>query len=328
VRLTATVKATVHDPLLHDLELPLAATFYPLGFRVRVLTNSPEVHAAASESWGRYKPEFDRPALEIRVIVRPEGDLAPEPAFLSQGHLLTVISDKDNFACADLRALFTYAFVSEKTVADHSWFRWFFLEPMVYFLLAQRYTMPMHAACVAKDGGGILLTGVSGAGKSTLAYACARAGWTFISDDATALLQDSEDRIAIGKPHEARVRDDAPRLFPELEGYCTRARPNGKLSIEIPMDEFGNIRSALQCRIDAIVFLDRGPGTPHLDDVAAEDATASLLSDMPSYGSETRARHECTIRRLMKVPAYRLRYERLEDAIRILDALKAGLQGK
>ena len=325
---TGTVATNLFDPLMHDVDLPLAATFYPLGFAVHIQTNSTEVHAAAAESWGRYRAEFDRPPIEIRIIVRPEGDLAPEPAFLSQGHLLTVIADKDNFACADMRKLFTYAFVSEKTVADHSWFRWFFLEPMAYFLLAQQYTMPMHAACVAKDGRGILLTGVSGAGKSTLAYACARAGWTFIADDATSLLQDSEDRIAVGKPHEARVRDDAPRLFPELEGWCTRARPNGKLSIEIPMDGFPNIRTALHCRIEAIVFLDRGPGMPAVSGVRAEEATASLLGDMPSYGSETRARHERAMRRLMEVPAYRLRYERLEDALALLDALKAKLQGK
>lgn len=250
----------MYDPLLHDVELRLAGTYYPLGFRVTVLTNSPDVQAAARESWEAYRPEFDRPPLEVRIIVREEGDLAPEPTFLSQAHMITVVSDRDNFACVDFKTLFAYAFVSQKTAADHAWFRWFFLEPMVYFLLAQSYTMPMHAACIAKNGRGILLTGASGAGKSTLAYACARAGWTFVADDATSLLQESEDRIAIGKPHQARVRDDAPRLFPELEGYCTRARPNGKLSIEIPLEAFPQIRTALHCGIEAIVFLDRGPG--------------------------------------------------------------------
>lgn len=325
---TGTVKATIYDPLMHDVELPLEATFYPLGFAVHIATNSADVHAAAAESWGRYGAEFDRPPIHVRVVVRPQGDLAPEPAFLSQGHLLTVVSDRDNFAGADTQSLFTYAFVSQRTAADHSWFRWFFLEPMVYFLLAQRHTMPVHAACVAKDGSGILLTGVSGAGKSTLAYACARAGWTFVADDATSILQDSEDRIAIGKPHEARVRDDAPRLFPELEGWCTRARPNGKLSIEIPMDRFPNIHTALHCRIEAIVFLDRGPGNPGVSSIHAEAAAASLLADMPSYGDDTRARYESATRRLTELPAYRLRYERLDDALRLLDGLKVRLQEK
>jgi hypothetical protein len=265
------VKDIVYDPLLHDIALPFAVDYFPLGFRVRVLTNSPEVQAAAKESWGGYGLEFDRPPLEVRIIVRAEGDLAPEPTFLSQAHVITVVADRDNFACVDFKTLFAYAFVSQKTAADHSWFRWFFLEPMVYFLLTQSYTMPMHAACIAKEGRGILLSGASGAGKSTLAFACARAGWTFVADDATSLLQESADRVVIGKPHQARVRDDAPRLFPELEGYCTRARPNGKLSIEIPLAEFPNIHTALHCRVDAIVVLDRREGTPGLDVVSTEE---------------------------------------------------------
>ena len=313
---------SLYDPLLHDVELPLAVDYYPLGFRVRVLSNSPDVQAAAQESWRWYGPEFDRPPLEVRIIVRAEGELAPEPTFLSQEHIITVVSDRDNFACVDFRSRFAYAFVSRKTAADHAWLRWFFLEPLVYFLLAQAYTMPMHAACIASGGNGILLSGASGAGKSTLAFACARAGWTFVSDDATSLLQESEDRIVIGKPHQARVRDDAPRLFPELERYCTRARPNGKLSIEIPMEAFPWIRTALHCRVDAIVFLDRRSGTPGLVAAPREETADALLAAMPSYGHEVRSRHERAVRRLLEVPAYRLRYERLEDAMELLDGLK------
>ena len=315
------MKHAVYDPLLHELELPLAGTYHPLGFRLRVLTNSPEVLAAAEESWEAYGPEFDRPPLELRVIVREQGNLAPEPAFHSQAHLINVVSDRDNFACVDFKSLFAYAFVSQKTAADHAWFRWFFLEPMAYFLLAQSYTMPLHAACIAKEGRGVLLTGPSGAGKSTLAYACARAGWTFVADDATSLLQDSEDRVAIGKPHQARVRDDAPRLFPELEGYCTRARPNGKLSIEIPLAAFPQIQTALHCRIEQIVFLDRRPGRCGLEHVSSEETAAVLLAEMPSYGHEVRSRHERTISRLLDVPAYRLRYERLDDAMALLETV-------
>ncbi|SPE24803.1 Hpr(Ser) kinase/phosphatase [Candidatus Sulfopaludibacter sp. SbA3] len=309
------MKSKPYDPMWHDVELPLAGTYYPLGFRVTLRTNSQEVQAAAAESWGWYGLEFDRPPVEVRIIVREQGDLAPEPAFLTQGHLLTIVSDRDNFASADLRALFSYAFVSARTAADHAWLRWFFLEPMVYFLLAQSYTTPVHAACVAKEGRGILLSGLSGAGKSTLAFACARAGWTFVADDATAL------RIAIGKPHQARVRDDAPRLFPELEGFCTSARPNGKLSIEIPLDAFAHIQTALHCRIETIVFLDRRPGTPGLQNVPAEEVAAAFLADMPSYGDEVRARNERVVGRLSQLPAYRLRYERLADALQLLEGL-------
>lgn len=315
------MRSKLHDPMLHDVELPLAATYYPLGFRLTVLTNSPDVHAAVAESWGRYEPVFDRPPLVIRVIVRSAGDRSPQPVTVTQEHLFSVIADRDNFACADSKTLLAYSFVAAKTASDYARFRWFFLEPMVYYLLTQWYTMPMHAACVAKEGRGILLSGASGAGKSTLAFACARAGWTFLADDATSLLQASEDRLAIGMPHQARLRDDAARLFPELQGFCTSARPNGKRSIEIQIDKFPQIRTALQCRIEAIVFLNRGSGTPGLQHLPTEDAVETLLSGMPSYGPEVRARHQHTMSRLLEVPAYRLCYQCLQEAMKLLEAL-------
>src|SRR2546430_3834288 len=115
-----------------------------------------------------------------------------------------MVGDRDNHAAFDPQSLFGFCFISGKTAADHGWVRWHFLEGLVYMMLAQRHVVPVHAACVARHGCGVLLCGASGAGKSTLAYACARAGWTFIADDSVMLLPDSTDRIAIGKPHHAR----------------------------------------------------------------------------------------------------------------------------
>ncbi len=37
------------DPLLRDLELPLTATFHPVGFPLRLATNSRDVMEAAAE---------------------------------------------------------------------------------------------------------------------------------------------------------------------------------------------------------------------------------------------------------------------------------------
>ena len=56
--------------------------------------------------------------------------------------------------------------------------------------------------------------GGPGAGKSSLAWACARAGLTYVSDDATWLLR-SELRV-IGKNQRMRFRPDAVVLIPEL----------------------------------------------------------------------------------------------------------------
>jgi hypothetical protein len=324
VSLRLAVETCANDQLLRA-NLPLAAEFFPSGFRLIIKTNSRDVLAAASECWSGYMPEFQCEPVELHVIVRPEGALSPEPAYRCQRHLFSVIGDADNFAVADLERLFSFAVVSAGTAADHAWLRWFFVEALVYTLLAQRHAVPVHGACVARNGSGFLLCGLSGAGKSTLSFACARQGWTFISDDGTWLLPDSKDCEAVGRPRQAHFRADAPRLFPELEGFAERARPNGKIGLSVPLSEFPRIRTASGCTIRAVAFLDRKHGgAAGISGMQKSEALEGLLRDRPSYGAAVDARHERTIRQLLQLPAYHLRYQNVEDGVRLVTRLADG----
>jgi hypothetical protein len=305
--------------MLREIDLPLTGRYYPVGFRVNIRTNSRDVLEAAEESWGYYEPEFECEPMEFRVVVEPQGGLAAQPRFRAQGHIFSVLSDADNYAIVDSQGWFACFFLSEKTAADHVRMRWYYVESMAYMLLAQRYVAPIHTACVAHNGAGILLCGPSGAGKSTVSFACARAGWTFISDDCTWLRADSDDRIAIGKPHHARFRDNAPSVFPELAGYAASARPGGKLTLEVPLSDFPQIRTASRCPIQALFLLDRRSGArPRAARLAAGEATDQLLRDNCTYGSDVDAMHARAIRRLQDLPAWRLHYESVDDAVRLL----------
>jgi hypothetical protein len=304
------------DPLLHDVDLPLSGTYYAQGFPVSISTNSRDILEAAEESWGMYRREFDRAPVELRIVVQPQGDLAREPSFRAQRHYFSIVADRDNYAFYDSARMFGCCFVSEKTASDHAWFRYYFLETMVYMLLAQRYIVPVHAACVARDGLGVLLCGWSGAGKSTLAFACGRAGWTFVGDDSTWLLPGMEDRTALGRPHMARFREDAPRHFPELEGYIAQAHPNGKLTIEVPLSLFPHIRTASRCQVGCVVLLNRqSGGGARAEAIPPSEIVERLIGDMPSYGDEVLALVERTAGKLLEVPAYRLTYGKLDDAV-------------
>lgn len=310
------------DPLLDNLDLALSAMVYPAGFPLELRTNSQDVLESAKESWGAWAAEFDRTALRVSVIVQAEGALAPPATFRRHGHLYCIVSDADNFAVADLRSLEACAFVSARTASDHAWLRWYFVEALGYLLLAQRYAMPVHAGCVAQGGAGVLLCGASGAGKSTLSFACACAGWTFVSDDCTWLLPDREEPVGVGRPHQARFRGDAPRWFPELEKFAERVRPNGKLSLEVPLKAFPEIRTASQVPIGALVLLDREPGAQaRVEEIKASVIVESLLQDSPGYGEEVDRLLERTVQKLLHVPAYRLHYERLDDGVELLSKL-------
>jgi hypothetical protein len=307
------------DPLLRDIDLPLTGSYYPVGFRVNIFTNSRDVLEAAEESWRHYQPEFECQPMEFHVVIQPQGALAQQPTFRMQRHLYSVVSDGNNFAIADSQAWFAGFFLSEKTAADHAWLRWYYVESMAYVLLGLRYLVPIHAACVAHNGEGILLCGESGAGKSTLSFACARAGWTFVSDDCTWLRADSDDRIAIGKSHQARFRDNAPSVFPELAGYAASARPGGKVSLEVPLSAFPQIRTASRCPIHALVFLERRSGArPRVTRLPPGEAAGQLLQGRATYGPEVDAMQERAIRRLEDLPAWKLHYESLDDALRLL----------
>jgi hypothetical protein len=303
-----------------QIDLPLTGIFHPLGFRLDLATNSPDVIEAAREAWTGRRLEFDAPPYTMRVIVSPEGPLAQPGSHRKVGHLYTTVSDRDNFAHLDLRARIAAVHVSQATASDHVWLRWFYVESLAYLMLNQQHVVLVHSALVARDGSGVMLCGPSTAGKSTLAYACARAGWTFLSDDCAALLPDSAERIALGRPRQARFRPDAPRLFPELEGHLVRARPTGKLAFEVDTSLLG-IHTADRTPVGAIVFLERGGGLAEVRRISREDALERLLRDLPSYGEEVDDLHERTVRRVTAAPAYRLRYESIEDGIRLLSAL-------
>ena len=73
------------DPLLHDTELPFHAVFHPLGFPLRLATNSQDVLECAAESWGAWAAEFDRPPVELEVLVEESGELALEAEFRARG---------------------------------------------------------------------------------------------------------------------------------------------------------------------------------------------------------------------------------------------------
>ena len=302
------------DPLAIDTELPLRGTFHPVGFELQIATNSQDVLDAAGESWS-HNPSRVHPGepLQFRILVQDGGTLCGDTSHRAHGDLYSVVSDRDNFASLDLLSLRAAIFVSRATARDHARLRWYFLESLAYMLLAQRHVVPVHAGCVARDGRAVLLCGPTQAGKSTLAYACARAGWTYVSDDAVFLIPGCERKV-IGRHRHVRFRLDAPRLFPELERFVSIERPNGKVSIEVPLTDLPGISSVTSAEAACAVILHRGMDSEP-ETTGSDELSAVLLRDMPSYGPLVNAMHEQAVANLARVPAYRLHYQDLDAAV-------------
>jgi hypothetical protein len=320
---TNAVETSVNDPLLCAAPLPFTGRYYPLGFPLDIAANSPKVLDAAHESWGVYAQRFDVPPIRMHVVTTGGGSgLPPDPAFRCQRHLTAIVGDQENFAICDCSRLFAFCMVTETTMSDAVFFRWHFLEPVVWMLHAQTYYTSLHAACVAWNGAGVLLCGESGMGKSTLAYACAQRGWTFITDDGCSLLWD-RDRRVIGESHHFRFRAEAADLFPELRGLTVGHVMERKPTIEVHTAGLP-IRTSPECRADAIVFLERQPGCrPLVARVAKEEARERLMQ-WPLEGAEVQVRRVAAIEALLEAPAFDLRYGGFEEGVAVLEQIMQG----
>lgn len=311
------------DPLLSDMELPLHELYYPLGYSVEIITNDSAVLKAAKESFGHASFSRKHAPLQIRVGVSQEdgAECPPEPTRREYNHLYSLVADTCNQALLDLRTGVNFTWITRVTANNRLYFRLNFLEKVVYLLLGASVVTDLHAACVSKNGKGVLLFGCSGAGKSTLSYACARAGWIYTSDDTSYLVNDSNVPRVIGHSHRARFRPSAKALFPELERFDMSPRLEGKPSIEVPISALPVQASASEATVDSIVFLNRSPSaTGRLVRLPKGTATERACSELYSAG-EIRAKHASILKVLSDVPTYELQYCDLDQGVQALDFL-------
>lgn len=316
------------DPVLAHVSFPHQKTYYPLGFPVTVATNSPEVLEAADQSWRHFTHLFDRPPIRLQIgISEAESRICPPtPVCRMRDHIVSIIADGENFAVCDLSRGSAMIWVTRAAIQHRDYFRYFFLESSALCNLSGRYATAIHAACVALDGSGILLCGDSGTGKSTLSYACARAGWTYVTDDGSYLIHDRPDHLVVGNYGQIRFRPTAGALFPELRGLAVMQRAGaGKPSLELFTNP-GTIPSAAgTARIEHIVFLKRAVAVQELAPFPRAIARLYMQQSVHClpYDSE---QHIVAIDRLLELETYELRYNDLDWAIRRLALL--GQEGR
>ncbi len=309
---------------LCNMDFGYSERFYPIGYPIEIITNEPRVLMAARESFGHARLVRNNEPLQIRFgvfRVREASACPPEPMRRESNYLYSLVADAENQAILDLRTGLNFTWLSQAAISNRLYLRHNFLERVVYLLLGASVVTDLHAACVSKNGKGVLLCGDSGAGKSTLAYACAREGWIYTSDDTSYLVNDSDPPRVIGHCHRARFRPTASLLFPELKGQALTPRMEGKPSIEIPTAELPVARSANEATVDSIVFLKRySSAVGRLKRLPAGSATERLCKTLHSSG-EIRTNHEEMLEKLRGVPTYEIEYSDLRDGVRMLDLL-------
>jgi hypothetical protein len=318
------LEPVINDPLMTRVPLPHEAVFFPYGFPMRIRSNSPATLRAADLSWGAYPKKFQYPPFDVRLLISNSDSPAQTeaPQSLSQGHLVSVIADAENFVCLDLNAGFGFGWATPATAGNTDYFRQCLLDVMVYYILEIRHLVILHAACVMFQGKGILLAGDSGAGKSSLAYACARRGWTYVSDDESALLRHGKESVVMGHPHRFRFRDSVGELFPELQGMKSSIRAFGKKTIEVNTDSLSPMETAGESPVDSIIFLNRAKhrsSPPKLSPLPAEEVWERLSSSLWDVQLPAYVERLAAVERLLTLPAFEICYQELNPAIDLLE---------
>ncbi len=310
----------------HSMEvydLPLKKTFYPLGFPVEVRTNSSEVLELEQEAWGAFDQHHDTPPIisEVHVVEDGSTECPPKPTHRIMLPFIVAVADSNNYTVVDFERNRAYTSISRTTLRYPLYAKHVFLgNPGC--CIATRYSTPIHGGCVSLDGRGVLLCGDSGAGKSTLSYACARAGWTFTSDDGSYLTNYQNAFQVTGEYYKVRFRPTAADLFPEIQGLELTPRFEGKPSIELPtINATPHIKCAQTAQVNFIIFINRhcgGPPAllPYCKNVA-RNAMRQTLYGLP----ETLAVQYAMIERLLELDVLELRYTDLDWAIERLEKL-------
>jgi hypothetical protein len=311
------------DPLLYAFEMPLRAVYYPIGFPLAIATNSEEVLAAAEESWGHFQNRFSYPPLEARIGVLPNGpaECPPAPTYRQQRNIRAWVADAQNFGISDPQHGFAFAWFTRAVVENRAYLRWNFLEALSWDLLGA-YLTPVHAACVRLADRGVLLCGDSGAGKSSLAFACAKAGWTYMADDSSHVVRGRPSSLVVGNPYQIRFRESAIDLFPELRAWPATPRATGEMAIELPTANLPQIQTTSDCVVHYIVFLNRAHlGPPRLCGFPKEEALDRFEQVICCNEPEVVEAHKQALKKLLTAAVFELRYSDLTSAVQRLENL-------
>ncbi|GLQ95547.1 serine kinase [Dyella acidisoli] len=157
-------------------------------------------------------PDF---RIELQLVPHRDQPYIIEPPQVqmhSGAGVLCGVIDASNYVVispAQHRALV----VASEDMLDFPYHLRYELIEFAVFILATRGLglVPLHGACVGRNGHGLLLLGASGAGKSTMALHSLLNGLDFLSEDA--VFVHPETLLATGVANYVHVKPDALRFI-------------------------------------------------------------------------------------------------------------------
>jgi hypothetical protein len=281
---------------------------YPLGYPVAVETDDSRVQSLIEKWWGGWPQLVPGEPLKVAIRRGKVEQVAPKMKFQSSTEGFRL----DGAASASFDAASLSLHIQTgHPLSEH------FLHTALLAALDFSIFTPLHAACVVKSGVGLVLCGDSGAGKSTLAYACARQGWTLVSDDSLHALPGHGTTVA-SFSSTIHLREPVRALFPELRSEQMGVAPNGKQAITILPTQRG-FQTARTASVDRVIFLSRRAGPTRLTPFSLEAAAQYFFKYL---WQPDLAGHQRRLREMVNsTGALLLEFEHIEQAVAALEHL-------
>lgn len=239
-------------------QLTIRANIFAGGATCVLATNSQDV----ADSFSRihsFAETISESSFELNVLVDPlllrDGLLNPH--FRGMDHLVFAIFNGWETFVFDLDRNAVFGVVSVRTAQDSHFWNGVLLPVAVGLLGITMGIVPLHAACLDRNGEGLLLAGLSGAGKSTLAMGLTQRGFSLISDDWTYVTRHDGPLTAHGLRAPVKLLPDSNRFFPQIQAFRPHRSLNGEMAFEVDAEEVFGARVGLMSRPLRLLLLER-----------------------------------------------------------------------
>jgi hypothetical protein len=308
------------DPFGELSAVRMHKDIHVLGSRVRFESNSEELLRLVDAAYAglpSHKLSRVEPRLRVQLVLtsfeRKRAGAEPAPLQMMSGAgLLAGAAESSNFVVVSPHELGALVVVSPRMLRFPYLTRYELIEFAVFTLTARAQGLvAMHAACVGRDGRGVLLLGPSGAGKSTVTLQCLIEGLGILAEDSIFVTPDT--LLATGVSNFLHVRADTLRwieqrsILAKIRKSPVIRRRSGVRKYEIDLRGGDYPLTERPLKIVAIVFLSAQPaaGQPLLERLSQKDALPMLIheqayaANQPSWAP--------FIRTVKRVPFFELR---------------------
>lgn len=300
------------DFLRRDVATQLHERYMVAGAICSMSTNCEHVLKAARESFLPVKLPLGSVDFSVRFWV-DDADLTeppwPKPYVRGLDHLVFAGFESGSSMLADLRTSRVMGRFSMGMASDTAYWRTVIFPVLLSVLAGSLGLVELHASCLARDDGGLVLIGPSQSGKSTLAMALTEAGFRFLSDDRIFCSIKQGKLLAWGMPRPLKLRREAAAWFEEFRDREPTDLQNGELVFHCePRRQFGQQRFP-ECTPRLLVFLERRQEASFsMTPMSPSEVRSRVETDLLAEAPEAIQKQMETIDELMALPLWRLQY--------------------